>query len=88
LCIIVRRQVLQFIFECPRLGARLEMTELAGRDLFFVPDAIGQRLNALPQEIIPTRAPPNITANKSSEINRSFMTGISPLVADKGYPHS
>jgi hypothetical protein len=53
-----------------------------------VPDAIGQRLNALPQEIIPTRAPPNITANKSSEINRSFMTGISPLVADKDYPHS
>jgi len=50
LCVIGRREMLQFIFECQRLGARLEMTGSACRTLLFAPDAIGQRLDALPQE--------------------------------------
>jgi hypothetical protein len=48
---LFRRQAFQFVLECQRLGARLEPNRPAGRNLFLMPDAIGKRPNALPQQV-------------------------------------
>src|SRR5207248_8617740 len=48
--IIVGRQASQLVFEIRRLGRRLEDDGLARRRRTFMPNAIGQRRNALPEK--------------------------------------